>query len=124
MMIDEELPQRVCQTIGATKTMLVVFFNQKEFARVGLLPRDTSFPGVYFVNSVILPLAHRYAQQLGDVGRRKLHLHFDNSKCRTARHVQGQMASHRCARVSHPTAPPDSPDLAIADFYLFGQLKQ
>jgi hypothetical protein len=31
------------------------------------------------------------------------------------------MASSRCACVPHP---PDLPDLAFADFYLFGQLKQ
>jgi hypothetical protein len=39
-------------------------------------------------------------------------LHFSNSTCYTARHVQEQMASHRCVGVPHP---PYSSDLAIAD---------
>jgi hypothetical protein len=51
----------------------------------------------------------------------KLHLHFGNSKCHAARHVQEETASHRRVGVPHH---PDSPDLAIADFYLPGRSKQ
>jgi hypothetical protein len=97
MTTDEELSQRVHQTMGATKSILRVFFNSKEFARVDLLPSDKFFTAVYFVNKGILPLDNRYTQQLGDIGRHNLHLHFDNSKCHTAPHVQEQMASRRCA---------------------------
>jgi hypothetical protein len=68
--------------------MLLVFFNPKEFAIGDLLPQDTSFAVVHFVNNVILPLANQHAQQLEDTGRRKLHLHFDNSMCNGAPHVQ------------------------------------
>jgi hypothetical protein len=63
--IDEELPQRMPQTITATKSMPMVFFNPKEFSIVNLLPLDISVTAVYFVSSVILPLATRHAQQLG-----------------------------------------------------------
>jgi hypothetical protein len=90
----------VRQAIWATKPMLTVLVNLKEFAIVDLLPQDTSFTAVYFVN-MILPFASRHVQQLGDIGRRKLHLHFANSKCNTARHVQKQMAGHRRIRVPH-----------------------
>jgi hypothetical protein len=38
MTIDEKLPQRVGQTIEATKSVLMIFFNPKEFAMVYLLP--------------------------------------------------------------------------------------
>jgi hypothetical protein len=75
-------------TIGATKSMLMGFFNPKELAIMDLLPQDTSSTVAYFINSVILPLANRHAQHLGNIGRRKLHLHINNSKCYTARHVQ------------------------------------
>jgi hypothetical protein len=68
--------------------MLMVFLSPKEFAIMDLLPQDTSFTAVYFVNNMALPLANRHAQQLGNIGCRKLHLHFDNSKSQTARHVQ------------------------------------
>jgi hypothetical protein len=47
MTIDEELPQRVRQTIGATKSILTVFFNPKEFAIMDFFPQDTFFTTVY-----------------------------------------------------------------------------
>jgi hypothetical protein len=119
--MDEELPQRGRQTIGATKSMLTVFFNPKLFARENLLPQGTSFTAVYYVENVIVALANRHAQQVGDISRCKLHLHFDDVKCHPARYVQEEMASHRCVRVPHP---PYSPHVAIADFYLFGRLQQ
>jgi hypothetical protein len=98
-----------------------IFLNLKEFANLYLLPPDTFFTAVYFVNNMILPLANGHAQQLENMGCRKPHLHFDNSKCHPVRHVQERMTSHRCVRVSHL---PYSPDLTIADFCLLGRLKQ
>jgi hypothetical protein len=77
------------------------------------LPQDTSFTAEYFVNNAILLLANRYAQQLGDLGRLKLYLHFDNSNCHTARRIQEQIA------IGASVFPSYSPDLAIADFSLF-----
>jgi hypothetical protein len=100
--IDEALPQRVLHAVGATKSILTVFCNPKEFAIIDLLPQDTSFTAVYFVNNMILALAKRYVQQLGAIGHRKLHLHFDNSKRHTARHIKKEMAHHR--RCVLPTA--------------------
>jgi hypothetical protein len=42
-MIDEELRQQVSQTVGATKSVLALFFNPKESAIADLLPQDTAF---------------------------------------------------------------------------------
>jgi hypothetical protein len=47
MTIDEELPQRVCQTIGEAESMRKVFFNPKEFFIGTLLPQGTSFTAIY-----------------------------------------------------------------------------
>jgi hypothetical protein len=120
MTIDEELPQRMRQTIGADKSMLTVFFNPHEFAIVNLLPQGRSSTAAYFAENVIVPLVDRHAQQVGDIADRNLQLHFHNSRCHTARQVQDEMVCRRCVRVPHP---PYSPDLAIADFSLFGRLK-
>jgi hypothetical protein len=57
----------------------------------------------------------------GDIACRKLHLHFDNPKCHTARHVQEQMARYRCVLGPHPPSPPN---LAISDFCLLWLLKK
>jgi hypothetical protein len=109
IMDEEELPRRVRQTIGETKSMLTVVFHPKKFAVVDLLPQDTFFTAVYFLNKVILPLAGQHAQQLGDNGRRKLHLYIDNSNCHTARHVQEQMTIHRRVSVPHHPYSPTWP---------------
>jgi hypothetical protein len=101
--------------------MLTAFFNRKEFAPVNWLPQGTSFTMAHFVDSVIIPLANRQVQQRGDIACGKLHLHFDNSNCHTARYVQEEMASHLCICVVPPL---HSPEFAIADFYLFGRFKQ
>jgi hypothetical protein len=93
MTIEQELPQRVCQTTKAAKPMLTVFLNPKEFALVNLLPQGRSFTAAYFVDNVTVPLANRQARQPGDISRRKLYLHFSNSKCHTARHVQEEIAA-------------------------------
>jgi hypothetical protein len=65
MTIEKELPQRVPQTIGATKSILMLFLNPKKFAIMDLLEQDTSFTAVYFLNNVILPLVNRHVQQPG-----------------------------------------------------------
>jgi hypothetical protein len=106
MMIDQDLPQRVCETIGATRSVLTVFFDPREFARVDFLPQNTSSTVAYFANNVVLLLANWHAQQPGEIGHRKLHLHFDNSKCHTTRRVQEQMASYRRIRVPRPSIHP------------------
>jgi hypothetical protein len=50
-----------------------------------------------------------------------LELHFGNSRCHTAPVIQEQMKIVRCKRGLHPIYPSE---LAIADFYLFGQIKE
>jgi hypothetical protein len=109
MMINRELPQRVRQTGGATKSVLAVFLNPKEFAIVDLLGQNAVFTALYFVNNVILRWANRHAQQLEDIGHCKLHLHFNNSNGHTGQHVQEQIASDRCVRVPHPGIHPTWP---------------
>jgi hypothetical protein len=95
MTINENLPQRVHQTIKATKAMPAVFFNPKELIVMNLLPQGMLFTTVYFVDNVIILLASRHAQPLGDITLHKLHLHLDNSKCHTVRHVQNRQSSMR-----------------------------
>jgi hypothetical protein len=67
IIIDEELPQRVRQTIRVTQSNLVVFFNPKEFVRVNLLLQDTLLTAVYLTDNVTVSSASRHAQQQGDV---------------------------------------------------------
>jgi hypothetical protein len=110
MTIEEEFPQRVRQTIRATKSMLTVFFNPKEFTLGNLLGQGRTFTTAYFIDDVIMPFANQHAHQWEDIAGRKLNLRVDNSKCHTARSVQEETASHRCRCVPHP---PHSPNVAM-----------
>jgi len=119
--VEEEIPKRVEQTIRARKSMVTIFLNPHEFSVVEILPEDQSFTAVYFAKKVVKPLGLRHAQEPAHITRYPLKLHFDNSRCHTAKIVQAKMTKYRCKRVPHP---PYSPDLAICDFYLFGTLKE
>jgi hypothetical protein len=65
MTTEQELTQRMRQTIRVSKSVLTVLFNQKGFAVVNLLPQGMSFTAVSFVDSVIIPLAIRHTRQRG-----------------------------------------------------------
>jgi hypothetical protein len=114
MPLDEEIPQRVRQAIRARKSILTVFLNPNHFAIVDLLPQHTNFTPGYFVARVVIPLANQHHQQARDVARRKLRLHFDNSRCQTTATVTAEMPGLRCVRIPHSVY---SPDLAICDFW-------
>jgi hypothetical protein len=88
--LEEELPQRVLQTIKATKSMLTVFFNPKQFTLMTLLPQGTSVTAARFVDKLIIPVANGHAQLRENIARRKLNLHFGNSKSHAPHCVSGK----------------------------------
>jgi hypothetical protein len=55
------------------------------------------------------------------ITRDSLRLYFDNSRCPIANIASDEMMHFKCNDVPHS---PYSPDLAIANFDLFGALKQ
>jgi hypothetical protein len=69
MTIDEELSQRMRQTMRAAKSMLTVFFNPKEFITINMLPQSMSFAAACFTDNMIILYADRYAQQQGGIAR-------------------------------------------------------
>jgi hypothetical protein len=119
--LDEELLERVRQTIGAGKSMLTVFFNPNDFVIVNFLPQEDSFAAQYFIDQMVKPLSQEYSMKSVDFDRRSLRLPFDNSRCHTVEIASEEMNRLKCKRVPYP---PYSPDLTIADFHLFGVLKQ
>jgi hypothetical protein len=117
--------------------MPTVFFNPNGFAIVGLLLQGDSFTAQCFIDQILRPLSHEvmkpsrqeHSTKSGDIARRSLQLHFDNSQCHTAilpychtaKIASEELARLKCKGVLHPRY---SPDLAIADFYFLGALKQ
>jgi hypothetical protein len=101
--------------------MITVFFQPYSFRVIDILPQNTTSTAAYFSEHVAQPFHQLYRSGTPDNRPRKLHLHFDNPRCRTAQFVIQQMEYLRCKRIPHP---PYSPDLVICDFYLFARLKE
>jgi hypothetical protein len=108
------------QTIGAMKSKLIVFFNPKKSVIVDLLQQDTFFTAVDFVTNVILSLANRHAQQLG-ISAIASYICISTTPSATLIGIsKNKWPAIRTSRFPTPYLP----DLTIADFYLFGRLKQ
>jgi hypothetical protein len=88
---------------------------------VDLLPQGDSFTVQYIIDQILKPLSQAHSTKSADIARRSLRLHFGNSRCHTAKIVSEEMACLKCKRVPHPFY---SRDMAIADFYFFGVLRQ
>jgi hypothetical protein len=106
--------------IGAEKSMLTVF-NPNGFATMDLLPQGDRFTARYFIDPISKPLSQEHAMKLVDIAGISLRSYFANSRCHTTKIVSEEMICLKGKRVPHP---PYSPDLAIANFYLFGVLKR
>jgi hypothetical protein len=111
--LDEE-PQNGFVQLSGREISADRFFNPKGFAIVDLLPQKDSFTAQSFIDQILKPLSQDHSTKSADIARRSLLLHFDNSRCHSAKIVSEEMTNSKCKMVRHPPYPPD---LAIADFY-------
>jgi hypothetical protein len=105
----------------AEKSTSIVCFTPNDFAIVDLLPPRDSFTAQSFIAQISKPLSQEHCTKSADIPRRSLRLPFGNSRSHPAKIMPEEMARLKGKRVPHP---PYSLDLAIADFDLFGVLKQ
>jgi hypothetical protein len=97
------------------------FFQSEWFHYCGSSATREYFTAQYFIDQILKPLSQESSTKSVDIARRSLRLHFDNSRCHTAKIVSEKMTCLNCKRAPHPLY---SPDLTIEDFYLFGVLKK
>jgi hypothetical protein len=77
------------------------------------------FNADYYIFHMLDPLAEWQRCQVAGSDRR-LHVHANNARPHTAKKVTEFLAGNGMKRVPHL---PDSPDLALCGFYLFGYIK-
>ena len=99
--------------------MLTIFWNPLEFHLVKVLPEGATFNDDYFITE-ILELIYEMTTSLRETSGSKIILHFDNARPHISKKVLEYLESHDMERAPHP---PFSPDIAPADFYLFGYIK-
>jgi hypothetical protein len=113
---EEESPERPRYTIQYPKTMVIIARNSLGFHLIKALSKGMSFNAEYYRDNIVTELLPTLPQADG----RRLVLHADNARVHTARKCQACCTEIRLGSAAHP---PYSPDLALSDFFLFGDLK-
>jgi histone-lysine N-methyltransferase SETMAR len=103
------------------KTMLTIFFNGTGEHKIAILPEGQKMNSSYFVECVLSPLIEVCNPRGRIPHERRVMLHFDNAPIHKTKDVQDHLANFEFGRMEHP---PDSPDLAPCDFFLFGAMKE
>jgi histone-lysine N-methyltransferase SETMAR len=116
----EEAPEMVRQQIGAKRFMFTVNSGVGGFHIVDLITSQSSFDSQYFMSNVMTPLIANICPQGRILHADQLHFHLDNCRTNLSKVTQQFITQNQILRVSHP---PYSPDIAPADFWLFGHVK-
>jgi hypothetical protein len=97
-----------------------VFFNGKSQFLINILPESMKLDTDYFADNIIDEMARLCYPQGRRPRERRVMLHFDNAPIHWTGTVLDRMAAAELERMEHP---PESPDLAPCDFFLFGYVK-
>jgi transposase len=110
-------PTRPKRWIGAKKVMFWVCFNPIGIVDIVMLPPGETFDRAFFVDVVLGNLKKKLAQTPDPSPERGHFFQVDNARPHLADH---EIHTNNLTRLPHPAY---SPDLAPADFWLFGYLK-
>jgi hypothetical protein len=117
---DEEIPESERYTVQSEKVMITIFWNLSCFHLIRLPSKDLNFNASYCVPQILDPFSVWRGTQIGRTNR-KLIMHPDDARSRTAKVTLDFMERNAMKRALHP---PYSPDLTPSDFALFGYVKQ
>jgi hypothetical protein len=116
----ETVPKRGQHIIQSRKTMVTIAWNTNGFHVLADLPKGVKINATDYTTE-ILPHILEWRRTHGTVSNRKLIVHADNARPHTARSSTDFLEANGMKRAPHP---PYSPDLALSDFYLFGDVKR
>jgi hypothetical protein len=99
--------------------MLTIVWNRSSFHLIRVLPNGFKFNAGHYVAQIPGLLSDWRRIQVERINRKRT-LHPDNARPRTAKLTLEFMEQNVMKRAPYPSY---SPDLALADFYLFGYVK-
>jgi histone-lysine N-methyltransferase SETMAR len=105
---------------GAPKRLLTAFFSGKKIWTYHFSEAKEMMCTSIFVDDVLAELDAKMCEA-EEVVKEPVVVHFDNASSHRSKKAQAAMKRLKFATVTHP---PYSPDLASADFYLFGHMKR
>jgi histone-lysine N-methyltransferase SETMAR len=117
---DDNVPQRVSRQIRSEKVMLAVFRSTRGPILMKWMERVQRFNTTYCINEIIHDLVANLRPTDTFPDKKWYRLHLDNARPHISQDSAEYIERHRLVRVPHP---PDSPNLAPSDFYLFGYMK-
>jgi hypothetical protein len=105
----------------ARKAMITVFFTAKKLIVFNVLPRDSTFNQLYFINDIFPDLKTSNLNFRRQKTWSTFSVHKNNYMCRHKPKLKTKTKKNHFSIMSHP---PNSPDISPCDFWLFGMLKQ
>ena len=117
---DEPRPEALKTGFPPRKRMFTVFFNTRGPVVVDITPDKATVTTTYYTTSVV-PNVLLHNQSTARTRRRsRIQLHHDNAAPHKARITQTYLDDNGIRLMEHP---PQSPDLASCDFWLFPKFK-
>jgi len=105
----------------APKTLLCVFFKTTGPVIIHHVQRGETINHQYYINNCLQPLIDKIWKQRPTSGTHAIKLHHDNAKPHVHKDVLCYLESKGIKIIRQP---PNSPDLAPCDFWLFDRIKQ
>jgi histone-lysine N-methyltransferase SETMAR len=100
-----------------TKQMVMAFFDSRGMIYTHMVPRGATINATYTIKVLGTFLEH-FKKKRPAMAAQQSWFHWDNAPVHTAASVKEWMATKGIQVLEHP---PYSPDLAPADFFLFGE---
>jgi hypothetical protein len=96
--------------------MLTIFWNPNDLHRVDAMPKREKYSRQYYADNILIPIF----QRLIPASKCKFVIHAHHSPCHTANVVLDFVLQRKVKFAPYPT---DSPDVALSDFFFFGDFK-
>jgi transposase len=116
----EIVPDRERQTVQSPTVMLTIVWNPSGFHIVKALPKGGKFSAQYYTKNIRIAISG-WRRLAGERSPSKLWIHVDNTRPHNATVSTDFITLNRMKQAPRP---PYSPDLAPADFFLFGYVKR
>jgi [histone H3]-lysine36 N-dimethyltransferase SETMAR len=114
-------PTVVRRSRFAPRTLLSIFFKSTGPVLVHRVERGQTIDHEYYIDNCLAPVLEEIKNQRPSLGVHGIKLHHDNGKPHVHKDVISYLESEDVTIMPHP---PNSPDLAPCDFWLFDLIKQ
>ncbi|CAF2882018.1 unnamed protein product [Rotaria sp. Silwood2] len=114
-------PTIVRRSRFAPRTLVCIFFNSTGPLLIHYVQREQTIDHEYYIENCLYPVINEIKSQRSSFGTRSIKLHHDNGTPHFHQEVLNYLESEGITVMPHP---PNSPDLAPCDFWLFDLIKR